>query len=192
MEKERWLQGQGSESRRWSQEPERIIPRPWNLTLFSQLDFSFWILFYFSFSYSRFLLVIYFIHVSVYMSIPISHFTLYRGPCAQRVSMEEPCGSRVFPWGSPKLLRIDNLMSSSLKPGNPGKTCISSVVGETGAVWKLPENHSCCPSSLCCLTASRKNLSVIVWGLLVSVPCWELLQEHTGAWRQRTGTPVLK
>ena len=30
--------------------------------------------FYFSFLYSRFLLVIYFIHISVYMSIPISQF----------------------------------------------------------------------------------------------------------------------
>ena len=48
-------------------------------------------------------------------------------------------------------------MSSSLKLGNPGKTFILSVVGETVAVRKLPEKHSCCPSSLCCLTASRKN-----------------------------------
>ena len=41
----------------------------WTLSLFF---FNFWILF--NFLYSRFLLVIHFIHISVYMSIPISQF----------------------------------------------------------------------------------------------------------------------
>ena len=36
--------------------------------------FFFWILFYLFFVYSKFLLVLYFIHISVYMSIPISQF----------------------------------------------------------------------------------------------------------------------
>ena len=40
VEKEGWFQRQGCEARRQSQEPQRIIPRPWNLMLFSQLDFE--------------------------------------------------------------------------------------------------------------------------------------------------------
>ena len=45
--------------------------------IFLKNYFYFWIFeFYFIFSYSRFLLVIYFIHISVYMSIPISQFIL--------------------------------------------------------------------------------------------------------------------
>ena len=40
-------------------------------SFFKILD-QFWILLYFL--YSKFLLVIYFVHISVYMSIPISHF----------------------------------------------------------------------------------------------------------------------
>ena len=45
-------------------------PGMWNHFIF----LNFWILFYFIFLYSTFLLVIRFIHISVYMSIPISQF----------------------------------------------------------------------------------------------------------------------
>ena len=85
-------------------------------------------------------------------------------------------------------------MSSALKLGDPGQTLFPSVVDETVAGPELPEAHSSRAPSLCCRKASRKKseltrdgsrLSVLVRGLLLSVPCWELQQERSGARRQK-------